>query len=138
MTKTGRALSGVAAAACLAGGLAGTPASAQPQGPHQVKYTVTSQSPVDSQIWYMETEPVDFSAYSWDPWHYVNSVRVDVKPDAPWVWEYTLYDPEQWAMVTASAHAPPNPKFHCELTIDGVVVVSKDGDHGVLCSPRPW
>lgn len=29
-------------------------------------------------------------------------------------------------------------EFHCEIVVDGQVVVSQDGGSGVQCSTRPW
>jgi hypothetical protein len=143
MTKTVKSItSGVAllvVAACLAGARGTARADDAPQGvPHQVRYTITAQQPVDTDVWYMQNEPYDFSAYSWYSWKYVDELRVDIKPGAPWVYDSTLYDPSMWAMVTASAYSPHDPKYHCEITVDGAVVAAKDGDHGVLCSIRPW
>ncbi|ELP47485.1 hypothetical protein D522_04833 [Mycobacterium avium subsp. paratuberculosis S5] len=44
-----------------------------------------------------------------------------------------------YAMVVASTGTEPGtPGLHCDLTVDGAVVVSKDGPKGVLCSIRPW
>ena len=38
----------------------------------------------------------------------------------------------------ARAREPGTPQFHCDLAVDGAVVVSKDGPKGVLCSLRNW
>jgi hypothetical protein len=141
MTNTGKTITSCALAPIVvAAGLAGAcgTAKAEEGVPHHVRYVVTARQPVDTDLWYMQNEPYDFSAYSWYPWKYVDELRVDVKPGAPWVYESTLYDPTQWALVTASAYAPHDPKYHCEITVDGAVVASKDGDHGVLCSIRSW
>jgi hypothetical protein len=143
MTKTVKSITGyVLAPLVVAAGLAGAHGTARADYdisvPHQVRYTVTSQQPVDTDVWYMQNEPYDFSAYSWYPWKYVDELRIDVKPGAPWVYDSTLYDPTLWALVTVSAYSPHDPKYHCEITVDGAVVASKDGDHGVLCSIRNW
>jgi hypothetical protein len=130
--------------------------SANPGG-HQVTYTVTTVSELVAQIYYMATEPPDMSAYADNTPKYLWASRPKVNPDAPWSYTTTLANPNQWATVSAFNHyaeadqpsdrgqVPPerylpgiNAGFHCEIVIDGQVVVSKQGDHDVECSTRPW
>ena len=63
---------------------------------------------------------------------------MNVNPAAPWVFETTLNDLNQWAIVSASGVLRTNPAFHCEIAVDGVVVVTQDGGSGVQCALRPW
>jgi hypothetical protein len=63
-----------------------------------------------------------------------------VGPDAPWVFETTLADP-QWAIFTVSStthggQAAPNP--HCEIAVDGQVVVQQDGPYNLQCKLSQW
>jgi hypothetical protein len=106
---------------------------------HHVKYTVSAANPIYADIYYLDQEPPKFSDYSHNPYQYVPNVRVDVAPDKPWSYELDLANPDVWALVTASTGTEPGtPQFHCDLSVDGKVVASKDGGKGVLCSLRPW
>ena len=65
---------------------------------------------------------------------------MNVAAGAPWVFETTLADP-QWAIITASTavhamQAPPSP--HCEIAIDGQVVVQQDGPYTAQCQLSQW
>jgi hypothetical protein len=128
-----------AALTVAAAGVAATHAtSTADPGAHQVKYTVTATSGLTAQIYYIATEPPSKSAFDADSSPYLTNVRVDVNPDGPWVFETTLNDPNQWAIVTASGGLRVNPEFHCEIAVDGQVVVSQQGGSGVQCALRPW
>jgi hypothetical protein len=83
------------------------------------------------------SEPPSQDAVDADPSAFLRNERVTIRPGAPWVFETTLKD-TQWAIITASsAHrAAPNP--HCDITVDGQVVVQQDGLSGVQCDLRPW
>lgn len=123
-----------------AAGLAATPAtsSANP-GAHQVQYTVTTTSELKAQIYYLGVEPPSRAAYDADPTQYLASLTAfSVSPEAPWVYQTTLNDTPQWAYVSASGGLRVNPEFHCEIAVDGVVVVSEQGGSGVQCALRPW
>jgi hypothetical protein len=123
---------------------AGLPAStgrAQADDPvwHQVTYTVSAKNPIYTDIYYQDQDPRVFSDYSHNPYQFTPQVQVDIAPGRPWVQTVPLLDPNQWAMVTASTmREPGTPQLHCDLAVDGVVVVSKDGPKGVLCSLRNW
>lgn len=113
--------------------------SAEEPALHHVKYTVTAQMRFYADIYYRDTDPPNFAAYSHDPYQFTPKVDADVGPNQPWVRDVMLADPNQWAMVTAtSGRSHTTPMFHCELAVDGVVVVSKDGPKGALCSLRLW
>jgi len=106
---------------------------------HHVKYTVTAANPIYADIYYLDQEPPKFSDYSHNPYQFVPNVRADIAPGKPWSYELDLSNPDVWALVTASTGTEPGtPQFHCDLTVDGHVVVSKDGPKGVLCSLRNW
>ena len=107
-------------------------------GPHKVTYTVTTGSELNAQIYYLATEPPSQSAFDADSSQFLTNVKVNVNPAAPWVFETTLNDPNQWAIVSASGVLRTNPAFHCEIAVDGVVVVTQDGGSGVQCALRPW
>lgn len=106
---------------------------------HYVKYTVTTSSPIYTQLYYLDHEPAAFADWSHNPYEFVPNVQADLAPGEPWTYELWLARPELWAFVSASAGTEPGiPKYHCELSIDGSVVASKEGDRGVLCSIRIW
>ena len=70
---------------------------------------------------------------------YSPKVEADVGPDMQWVLDVQLANPDEWAMVTATA-APPTqtPNIHCDLAVDGVVVATDAGPRGALSSIRNW
>jgi hypothetical protein len=121
------------AAAAMAAGQ--TTATAQPAA-HKVTYTITTTSELTANIYYVSTDPPS-QAEANAP-QYMPAARVLVGPAAPWVFETTLTDPNQWAFVSASGGLRVNPAFHCEIAVDGQVVVSQQGGSGVQCTMRPW
>ncbi|MGH3561505.1 MAG: hypothetical protein ACRDTN_06830 [Mycobacterium sp.] len=142
---TGKALPGIVSALALAtASLMATAYADDPPepAPHRVKYTVTSGQPTRADIYYLDTEPPRFDMWSHNPHDWMLNTKADVGPNQPWVFELMLNNPDQWATVTVSTGKFYNqtltPMFHCDLTVDGVVVVSKDGPRGVLCSIRSW
>ncbi|MBV9091920.1 MAG: hypothetical protein JO044_18750 [Mycobacteriaceae bacterium] len=144
MTNMGRATTRVAVAVGLASlvaaaGVAATPATsiADPAG-HQVTYTVTTQSEMTGNIYYLNTEPPSQSAYDANSSQYLTQVRTLLAPGQPWVYQTTLNDPNQWALVSASGALRVAPQLHCEIAVDGVTVVQQDGASGVQCALRPW
>lgn len=143
LLSAGSAMLTTALVAVLVGGagvLVGTGrAHADDPVMHHVKYTVTAKDPIYADIYYIDKEPPTFADYSHNPYQYAPHVNFDVGPDKAWSFELDLAKPEVWAMVTASTGTEPGtPGLHCELSVDGVVVVSKDGPKGVLCSIRHW
>ena len=111
--------------------------SAEP-GAHTVKYTVIAQSELNSQIYYLGTEPASQADFDADSSKYLTNIRTPLLPGVPWVFETTLNDPTQWALVSASGALRVPPNFHCEIAVDGQVVVQSDGASGVQCALRPW
>ncbi len=133
---TGRA--GAALIVAAAGLAASHATSSAEPSPHQVKYTVTTTSGLTAKIYYMATEPPSRAAFDADSAQYMPYATVEVNPASPWVFETTLNDPNQWAIVTASGGLRVNPEFHCEIAVDGQVVVSQQGGSGVSCALRQW
>jgi hypothetical protein len=133
----GSALAMLMATTCLA--LAAPSRADDPVIMHHVKYTVSAANPIYTDIYYLDQEPAIFSDYSHNPYQFVPNVKVDIAPGHPWTYELDLAKPDVWALVTASTGTEPGtPGLHCDLTVDGKVVVSKDGPKGVLCSIRHW
>ncbi|MEB3022592.1 hypothetical protein K6T79_16225 [Mycolicibacter sp. MYC098] len=107
-------------------------------GGHEVTYTITATSDLTGNISYIKTDPPSMSAYNANSSEYLETVRVPIGGGAPLVYTTTLADPSQWALVTASGGLRINPEFHCEIAVDGEVVVSQQGGSGVTCSTRAW
>lgn len=123
----------------IASTLTGTGLAAAEPAARQVRYTVTTDQPVTADIYFRDTDPPSWADYSHNPYAYSPKVEVKVGPDTPWVLEVNLIDPDRWAMVTATSGRGPNePRFRCELAVDGVVVRSNTGPKGALCSMRNW
>ena len=140
MTATRQSIVAVASALTVAG-LNAAPASADdpPLPLHHVKYTLAAQKPIYAEIYYLDQEPEVFANWSHNPYQYMPNVEADLGPSQAWTYELDLQRPEEWAMVMANTGPEPGtPNFHCELAVDGVVKVSKDGAKGVLCSMRTW
>jgi hypothetical protein len=138
---TARTLLNAALATLSAASLTAAPASRADDDPvmHHVKYTVSAANPIYADIYYLDQEPPKFSDYSHNPYQFVPNIRADIAPGKPWSYELDLAKPDIWALVTASTGTEPGtPQFHCDLTVDGQVVASKDGPRGVLCSLRSW
>jgi len=106
---------------------------------HHVKYTVGAQNPIYTDIYYLDHQPAKFSDYSHNPYSFTPHVDLDLAPGKSWSYELDMSNPDAYAMVVASTGTEPGePGLHCELAVDGAVVVSKDGPKGVLCSLRNW
>jgi hypothetical protein len=106
---------------------------------HHVKYTLTVQNPIYANIYYIDQEPAMFSDYSHDPYRFTPNVQTDIAPGKPWSFDVNMSKPDVWAMVVVNTGPEPGtPEFHCELSVDGAVVVSNNGPRGVLCSIRSW
>ncbi|MHA7652770.1 hypothetical protein ACX9NE_19970 [Mycobacterium sp. ML4] len=141
-TSTSRPLSAGAAALLAGAGLLCGPgqANADDDPPmHQVVYTISAKNPIYADIYYQDQDPTKFSDYSHNPYTFTPNIQADIAPGRSWVQQVMLINPEAWAMVSVSTgRQPGTPGFHCTLSVDGNVVVSKDGDKGVLCSLRTW
>lgn len=113
-----------------------TPSSPIPAGAHQVTYTVTTTSDLTANIYYVSADPPDQASAN-KP-QFMPLARTQVGPGAPWTVQASLNDPTKWAFVSASGGLRVNPEFHCEIAVDGKVVVSQQGGSGVQCALRPW
>ena len=113
-------------------------AGAEPGG-QVVRYTVTTGQEAMVGLYYLATEPESQAAYDADPNAYLRNERVTIAPGAPWVFETTLND-TSWAYVSggAAARYTGSASPHCEITIDGQVVVEQHGDTSAMCALKPW
>lgn len=131
-----------AVAAAMTAATAGmVPAYAQPAaepGAHTVTYTVVAQSELNAQLYYLATEPPSRAEFDADSSKYLTNVKTLLRPGVPWTFQTTLTDPTQWALVSASGALRVPPNFHCEIAVDGVVVMQSDGGSGTQCALRPW
>ena len=107
---------------------------------HQVVYIVSSRTPAYVDIFYQDQDPTLFSDYSHNNYTFTPQVHADIAPDKPWVQPVNLLNPDQWAMVSATTGHEPLAAggIQCDLSVDGKVVVSKNGPKGALCSLRTW
>lgn len=115
-------------------------AHAEPATGHQVRYTLTSTAPYDFQVLYLTAQPADKAAYNADAYSYVKRETINVAPDRPFVFETTLADP-QWAILQVSSTTKggvgaPNP--HCDVAVDGQVIVAQDAPYSVVCQGTQW
>lgn len=106
---------------------------------HQVIYTISAKNPIYADIYYQDQDPTKYSDYSHNPYTFTPNIQADIAPGRPWSQQVMLINPDAWAMVSVSVgRQPGTPGFHCTVSVDGNVVVSRDGDKGVLCSLRTW
>jgi hypothetical protein len=124
-----------------AGGIAVTHATSNADpAAHQVRYTLTSAGGADFDLYYLTTQPPSKEAYDANPYAFLKKDQATLAPGVPWVFETTLADP-QWAILTVSStthggQAAPNP--HCDIAVDGQVVVQQDAPYNLQCQLRPW
>jgi hypothetical protein len=149
MRNLAKVTNGVAAAtltaALVVGAAAVGPATAiaDPTG-HQVTYTITTTGDLTGNVRYMNSDPPSQAAFDANSSQYMNTVQAAFTGGQPLVYTATLSNPNQWAIVTASGGCHwPNcgsgaPELHCEIAVDGQVVVTQNATTGVTCSTRPW
>jgi hypothetical protein len=117
-------------------------AHADPAG-HQVTYTVTSPNNLTATVSYVNSDPPSQAAYNADSSKFMTNVQAPLSGGQPVVYTATLANPNQWASVTASGmlHWPDSgngpASFHCEIAVDGQVVVHQDATTTVTCAARP-
>jgi uncharacterized membrane protein len=114
-------------------------ANAEPTA-HQIRYTLTSAGGADFDLYYLTAQPPSKAAYDADAYSFLKKDQVTLAPGVPWVFETTLADP-QWAILTVSStthggQAAPNP--HCEIAVDGQVVVQQDAPYNLQCQLKQW
>ncbi len=113
--------------------------AAEPEG-HQVTYTITTGAPYDFDLFYLTAQPPSKDVYNKDPYTYVKNEKVNLQPGAPWVFQTTLEDP-QWAILSASSTtrgAVGAPNAHCEIAVDGQIVVQNDHPYSPRCQLGQW
>jgi hypothetical protein len=126
----------VAAAAAVVGPVA---AHADPAG-HQVTYTISSPNNLTATVNYVNSDPPSQAAYSADSSKFMTSVQAPLSGGTPVVYTVTLANPNQWATISASGmlHWPDSGNgpaaFHCEIAVDGQVVVHQDATTTVTCA----
>jgi hypothetical protein len=138
-TRVWAALAVAAAAIAVGHTAANTTANAEPAA-HQVRYTLTAAGGADFDLFYLTSQPPNKAAYNANPYAFVKKEPVTLAPGVPWVFETTLADP-QWAIFTVSStthggQAAPNP--HCDIAVDGQVVVQQDGPYNLQCQGSQW
>lgn len=137
-----RAMSLVSGAVLATALAAATPAGADDPAPHRVRYLVGATQTAQAQVYYREVQPPNFADYSHNPYQYSPRADVTIGPNQPWIFETTLADPQDWAMVVVSLPGHRQelaaPGFVCELRVDDVVVATDAGTRGALCSLRTW
>ena len=109
--------------------------NAEPAG-HKVVYRLTSDTGVGFQVNYLMAQPPNKDAYNANPYAFLKKEDVGT----PWELTTTLEDP-QWATLDASAaahggQAPPN--AHCEIEVDGQVVMQSGGPYTARCQLGNW
>ncbi|MCV7153344.1 hypothetical protein [Mycolicibacterium pyrenivorans] len=114
-------------------------ASAQPEG-QQVRYTLTSAGAYEFDLFYLTSQPPSMEAFNADAYTFAKREKVNLAPGVPWVFETTMADP-QWAILTVSSttrggQAAPN--AHCDIAVDGQVVVQHDDPYNVRCQLGQW
>ena len=106
---------------------------------HRITYTVSTEQPIDVDVYYRDVEPPTWSDYSHNPYLFSPKDEATLAPTQPWVREVQLADPDQWAMVAVSRTSTRRDGvIRCQLAVDGTVVDSAEGPAGALCSLRHW
>ncbi|BBY53872.1 hypothetical protein MKOR_11230 [Mycolicibacillus koreensis] len=133
-TTIGAALMVAAAGVAVSNATAG----ADPDGAHEVTYTITAADSLVAKIYYISADPPSMADYNADSAKYLTSVQQPIAPGEPLVYTVTLNDPGQWARVDASGALRVPPNFGCEIAVDGEVVVTQQGGSGVTCATGQW
>jgi len=133
--KIGAALMAAAATVAVSQGTA----NAEPDG-QQVRYTLTSAGAYEFDLFYLTTQPPSMEAFNADAYSFAKREKVNLAPGEPWVFETTLEDPG-WAILTVSittrgGQAAPN--AHCDIAVDGQVLVQHDDPYNVRCQLSQW
>jgi hypothetical protein len=116
---------------------------ADPAG-HQVTYTITATGDLTGNVRYINSDPPSQDAFNANSSQFMNTVQTAFTAGQPLVYTTTLANPNQWAYVAASGGCHwPNcgsgpAELHCEIAVDGQVVVAQNATTGVTCSTRPW
>src|SRR3984957_21247507 len=54
---------------------------------HHVKYAVTAENPIYTDIYYLDHQPAKFADYSHNPHSFTPHVDVDLAPGKPWTFD---------------------------------------------------
>jgi len=145
MTNVQRTASAISAVMlAVATGAVLTPATsyADPPG-HQVTYTVTSPNNLTATVNYVNSDPPSQAAYNADPSKFTTSVQAPLSGGTPVTYTAILANPAQSARISASGmlHWPDSgngpASFHCEIAVDGQVIVQQDATTTVTCAAQP-
>lgn len=115
-------------------------APAAPAAAGNVRYTLTTAGPYEFQLTYLATQPPSKAAYNADAYAYLKRDTVTVTPDAPWVFDANLADP-QWAYFAVSSTAKGGqaaPNAHCEIAVDGTTATQNDHPYSPRCQLSQW
>jgi hypothetical protein len=145
MRNTTSKVGAVAGAAAMVAGAAlafGTAtAGAEPEaGGQVVRYTLTSGAPYQFQVFYLTAQPASKDAYNADAYAYAKRETITVGPDAPWVVETTLADP-QWAILQVSSTTKGGvgaPNAHCDIAVGDQIIAAQDAPYSVWCQGTQW
>lgn len=139
MTYMRKAATRFGAAVLAVAGLMSTHALGNADTSHEVVYTVTSGQDATLSLNYLIADPPSQAALNANSSAYLRSERVSVSPGAPWVFKTALND-TSWAYVMAGGAARYNgtPNPHCEIAVDGNVVMQQDGETAATCALKPW
>jgi hypothetical protein len=105
-----------------------------------VTYTLATGGTYDFTITYLTAQPPSKDAFNADSNPFMKLETITVSPDAPWVFQTTLADP-QWAFlqVASTTHGGQGaPNAHCEVSIDGQVATSQDAPYSPQCYLSKW
>ncbi len=133
----------IGAAAMAAGALTfgAATANAEPEQTGQlVRYTLTSGAPYQFQVFYLTAQPPSLEAYNDDAYAYAKRETITVGPEAPWVVETTLDDP-QWAILQVSSTTKGGvgaPNAHCEILAGDQVIAANDNPYSPWCQGNQW
>ena len=143
LRKTTGKVGAVAGAAAMVAGAAlafGTAtASAEPDG-QLVRYTLTSGAPYQFQVFYLTAQPPSMDAYNADAYAFAKRETITVGPEAPWVFETTLADP-QWAILQVSSTTKGGvgaPNAHCDIAAGDQIIAAQDNPYSVTCQGTQW
>lgn len=146
MTNVHKLASAVAAGILGAAIVSATPVShADPAAGHQVTYTITATGNLTGSVRYMNTDPPSQAAFDGNSSQFLTTVPTTFSAGDALVYNATLANPNQWAYVSASGGCKwPDcssggiAELHCEIAVDGQVVVTNNATTAVTCTTRPW
>ncbi|MCV7318425.1 hypothetical protein [Mycolicibacterium confluentis] len=148
MTNMGTATRRIAAAFALAaaatavthGTSAAEPEGTENAGAGNVRYVLATGAPYQFQITYLVNQPASKAEYNANADAYLKRETIMVTPEAPWVFDTTLADP-QWAFLQVSSTTRGGvgaPNAHCEVLVDGAVAVTGDNPYSPICMLSQW